>query len=95
MKAQKLMTIGVTTKNPRVCAHISPEMSDVIEAYMRDNVLNQSEAVRDALDIFYGLANEDRELLKAIANQQRRSIGNQGAILLGEAIQEIRRSLED
>jgi hypothetical protein len=93
-KIQKTMINSVVTRKPSVRAHIPSEQEEIVKAYMSSNDLTQSEAVRDALDVFYGLDEADRQLLKKIAIKCKRSIGSQGAILLSEAIRANRASAE-
>lgn len=81
------MNATVSTRNPRVGAHVSPELNNVIEAYMARTASNQSDAVRTALAAFYGVKPELIEKLGRIAEENKRTVGDQAAILLGAAIQ--------
>jgi len=69
-----------------VRAIVSPDLNDKIKTYMAKYGINQSDAIRDALDIFYGMDEKDRDKLMAIALKSRRSISAQGAVMLGDAV---------
>ena len=78
---------SVGTRNPRVSAHVSPEQSEIIENFMKNMGYNQSEAVRTAISAFFGVDSDLINELCKLAQEKKRTIGDQAAILLTDAIQ--------
>ena len=81
---------SVGTVNPKINAYVPEQLKAKLEQWMVRLNCNQSEAIRHALTTFYEIGDENLEFLMSLSEEKRRSIGDQGAIVLKEALEKLR-----
>ena len=80
---------GMGTRRPRVCGYITDELNTKVDWLLNEEQCTQSSLVEECVKALAGMDKGDIRKLRALAQKNKRSLGDEASILLSEKLNKI------